>query len=224
MGSSGLLLVGVVALWLFGAMPHWVRRSEALAAEHVASDPVAQRTVPVRRRADAADFTGATTSGGILGRPRRDDGPRRAAAGTVRTVERPQASPNRPREALRETRAVQSGPPVSRTPLAARQRRPRRTLVPLALVAALVAVPVLLAAGGASVTTVALTALALAVLGVAVLRVRARRAAVRRRALARRRAARPWLVSSSGPAVHRPAVRRSGADEASADRRHAVGA
>lgn len=211
MGSSGLLLVGVVALWLFGAMPHWVRRSEALAAEHVASAPTAQRTVPARRRAEATD---ATTSGGILGRPRRDDGPRRAGAVTA------------PAHGQVGTARVETVRAEVRAPQRVRlQRRPRRRArTPLVLLAAVVAVPALLAVGGASVTTVVLGALALAVLGVAVLRVRTRRAAVRRRAQSRRRAARPWLVSSSSPAARRPTVRRSDADEDSSDRRHAVGA
>lgn len=216
MGSSGLLLVGVVALWLFGAMPHWVRRSEALAAEHVANEPLAQRTVPARRRAEVDDLSDAT-SGGILGRPRRDDGPRRAGAVTapppkrVETVEAPRVEAPRV-EAARAPQRVR------------RQRRASRPLIPLVLLVALFAVPTLLAVGGASLTAVALSTLTLVVLGVFVLRVRARRAAVRRRALARRHAARPWLVSSSGRAVQRPAARRPVADEGSSERRHAVGA
>ena len=213
MGSSGLLLVGVVMLWMFGAMPHWVRRSEALAAEHAASDPAAQRTV--QRRSDGAEAGGraervAGTSSGILGRPRRDDGPRTAGATVAgRGAPRGEAHPT-------------SRPAPRRRPA---RRGARRALAVLALlVAASVAVPALLAASGAGAPTVVLVALTLVALAAGVLYVRARRAAVRRRALARRRAARPWLVPSSVPATsRRPAAPVRHAGDA-ADRRHAVGA
>ena len=247
MGSSGLLLVGVVLLWVFGAMPHWVRRSEALAVEHAASDPAAQRTV--RRRPDGAGAGGraereaATSSGGILGRPRRDDEPRPAGATAAGRGARPDASPPQQREDGRAGldhrrptslpgRRVAGRPVAGRVPRERRARRgARRALAVLALLALLavlaaapVAVPALLAASGASGPAVVLVALALVALTAGVLRVRARRAAVRRRALARRRAARPWLVPSSAPATsRRPAARVRHAGDA-ADRRHAMGA
>ena len=248
MGSSGLLLVGVVLLWVFGAMPHWVRRSEALALEHAAADPAAQRTVTARRRAgrgldgaradDPVGAGAATSSSGILGRPRRDDGPQRAGATAPRRDARLDVSPGGSPQERRDDRRAEpddqrsTSPrrePAARRPAPRPARRVRRgaPAVPAVVSVASVAGLALLAVRGASTPTVVLAALALAVLAVGVLLVRARRAAVRRRALARRRAAaRPWLAASTRSAApgRRPAARRLDPDEQRTDRRHAVGA
>ncbi|CAA9389993.1 MAG: hypothetical protein AVDCRST_MAG35-353, partial [uncultured Quadrisphaera sp.] len=83
MGGSGLLLLGVVLLWAFGAVPYWVRRREQLCEAHAEETPVDELHLLEPRRAVAGDR--GASSGGLLARrehgaaaPRREA---RAAAG-----------------------------------------------------------------------------------------------------------------------------------------------
>jgi len=77
MGSSGLLLVGIVLLWAFGAVPHWVQRRERLASAW-AAEATEEELRLLERRSEVTAGASAS-SAGLLPRTARRAAPVPAA-------------------------------------------------------------------------------------------------------------------------------------------------
>ncbi len=212
MGGSGLLVVGVVLLWLFGAMPHWVRRREELAHSSELVEADSRELVLAGRSGSRASAVGGS-SDGLLGRPRPVTSPVQAEPGGGRT----------------QGKAPASRPAVPVAGRAPRRRRGPSLPVRVALAAVALAVvaapPVLLVAAGAPTVTAALAGLACGAFSLVALRLRARRRSVARTAVLRRAGVRRSLalVEDEGqPRTSAAAGRRP--QRTAEPRRHAVGA
>lgn len=174
-GSSGLLLLGIVALWAFGAVPHWVQRREQLAAAWRAEATEEELRLLERRELSRTSSAPARSTGRLLAAPRAAAGSAPTGKGSqpvaqpaVQPVERPVERPAAP----------------ARLAPAARRTTPGAAPALLLLVGTglVAAVPALLAVVG--LVPLSAAPAGLAVLGLAVLVLR-RRAAVRQRSAER---------------------------------------
>ncbi len=229
--------MGVVLLWLFGAMPHWLRRREELAHEHEMVAAESRELVLAGRVSLRASGEGAgTSSAGLLKRSTPVAGlvdapapaPVTAAAGGGRA----QGKAPDPHPASARRRGPSHARPVART--AARRRGPalpvRAAL--LALGCALVAAPsALLLLGGSSVVAAGTVGLVSVTVALVALRLRARRRALARTAVLRRAGVRRPLTLLEGQVDERASVSRAAAPQgrrpqqrAGEPRRQAVGA
>ncbi len=214
-------MLGVVLLWLFGAMPHWVRRREELAhgCELVETDA---RELVLSARSTARSAGSGPSSAGLLGRPRTAALPMTATAGGGRAQGK--APEPHPAVAPRRAPAAVRGGAVA----VGRRRRPSPALRAAVLVlgCALVVTPsVLLLSSGAPVVTAALAGVASVVVALVTLRLRARRRAVARTAVLRRvGAGRPLsLVEARRPERDAAGTSRR-PQQQGVERRQAVGA
>ncbi|MBC3764008.1 hypothetical protein H7K62_20165 [Quadrisphaera sp. RL12-1S] len=179
MGSSGLLLLGIVALWAFGAVPHWVQRREQLAAAWRAEATEEELRLLERRELSRTSSAPARSTGRLLAAPR-------AAAGSAPTGKgsQPVAQPAQQPVEQPVERPVERPAAPARLAPAARRTAPGAAPALLLLVGTglVAAVPALLAVFG--LVPLSAAPAGLAVLGLAVLVLR-RRAAVRQRSAER---------------------------------------
>ena len=84
-GSSGFLLLGIVALWAFGAVPHWVQRREQLAAAWRAEASDDELRLLERRELSRSSSAPASSAGRLLAAPRTAAAAPQTAAGPAST-------------------------------------------------------------------------------------------------------------------------------------------
>ncbi|MBF5080270.1 hypothetical protein [Quadrisphaera sp. INWT6] len=108
MGGSGFLLLGIVALWAFGAVPHWVQRREQLAAAWRAEASDDELRLLERRELSRSSSVPASSAGRLLAAPRTAAVAPQTAAGPASTGKgsRPVAQPRRADRARRAPGAL----------------------------------------------------------------------------------------------------------------------
>ncbi len=230
-------MLGVVLLWLFGAMPHWLRRREELAHEHELVAAEGRELVLAGRVSLRGSGEGAgSSSAGLLKRSSPVAASTSPSTATPLTAaaggDRAQGKAPDPHPASARRRAPSHARPAARPAARRRGPAPLVRVAVLAVGCALVATPsALLLLAGASALPAGIVGLASVTVALVALRLRARRRAVARTAVLRRAGVRRPLTLLEGQGEERANAPRAAGQQGrgpqqrtSEPRRQAVGA